>query len=165
MVVMSRKAYDQQLRVIGQSLEARDIDVFELKSEGDRYVIKSTIRKVPSLMARIRDWRERMHGQSLAPSNNYSRIDIERLEREGRSKRRSPDRLPDFYSVSNTLRTVGSYLESKQAELLEIQKRPLSVTLLYRDKDGHPEFEERSIASFYNLFLTLHGKRRKANPR
>lgn len=162
---MNRKAYDQQLRVIGQALEARGIDVFDLKSEGDRYVIKGGARKVPSLMARIRDWRERMHGQPLVASNSYSRFDIERLEREARSKRRNRDRLPDFYSVSNTLRTVGSYLDAKQAELLEIQKNPLSVTLVYRDKDGHPEFEERSIASFYNLFLTLHGKRRKSDSR
>ncbi len=162
---MNRKAYDQHLRVIGQALEARGIEVFDLKSDGDRYVIKGEARKIPTLMARIRDWRERMHGQPVATSNSYSRFDIERLEREARSKRRKHDRLPDFYSVSNTLRTVGSYLDSKQAELLEIQKSALSVTLVYRDKDGHPEFEERSIASFYNLFLKLHGKRRKADPR
>jgi hypothetical protein len=160
-----RKGYDRQLRVIGQALESRGIDVFELKSEGDRYLIKSTTGKVPSLLARIRDWRERLHGESLLGRNIYSRLDIERLEREGRSRRRNPDRLPDFYSVSNTLRTVGSYLDAKQAELLEIQKTPLSLSLLYQDKDGHPEFEERSIASFYNLFLRLHGKRRKASAR
>ena len=162
---MNRKAYDQELRVIGQALEAKGIDVFELKSEGDRYIVKGNTRKVSSLIGKIRDWRERIHGESLAGSNSYSHLDIERLERAGRSKRRNPDRLPDFYSVSNTLRTVGSYLDAKQGELLEIQKRPLSVTLLYQDKDGHPEFEERSIASFYNLFLALHGKRRKSNVR
>jgi hypothetical protein len=53
-------------------------------------------------------------------------------------------------------------LDSQGAELLEIQKRSLSVTLLYRNKHGHPDFEERNIASFYNLFLDLHGKREKS---
>lgn len=42
-----------------------------------------------------------------------------------------------------------------------MQKRQLSVTILARNKDGHPEMEERSIASFYDLFLRLHDKRGK----
>ncbi len=45
--------------------------------------------------------------------------------------------------------------------LLELQKRQLSLTLLSHNKDGHPEMEERSIASFYDLFLRLHDKRGK----
>ena len=76
-----------------------------------------------------------------------------------------PNRLPDFYSLPNTLRTVGHYLELKGSELLEMQKRQLSLTLLSRNKDGHPEIEERSIASFYNLFLRLHDKRGKPQNR
>jgi len=53
----------------------------------------------------------------------------------------------------------------KGAELLELQKRQLSLTLLSRNKDGHPEMEERSIASFYDLFLELHDRRGKPRKR
>jgi hypothetical protein len=49
----------------------------------------------------------------------------------------------------------------KGAELLELQNRQLSLTLLSRNKDGHPEMEERSVASFYDFFLKLHDKRGK----
>ena len=154
-----RKTYDRELRVIGQSLEARRVNVFELKTEGDQYVVRGDPEKDPSLMAKLRDWGERIRGQALASSITYGPSDLEQLEQKGRSQRARPNRLPDFYSLSSTLRTVGSYLDQKGADLLEIHKRPLSLTLLYQNQYGHPDVEERSIASFYNLFIDLYGKR------
>jgi len=96
---------------------------------------------------------------------SFTRQDLEQLERQGRAQRKHSNRLPDFYSLPNTLRTVGHYLELKGAELLELQKSQLSLTLLSRNKDGHPEMEERSIASFYDLFLELHDRRGKPRKR
>ena len=159
----SRKSYDHQLRAIGQSLEARRINTFELKVEGERYIVRGDPEKDPSLKARLRDWKERIRGQSLGSPISYADADLDLLERQGRSQRNKLKRLPDFYSLSNTLRTVGAYLDQKSAELLEIHKRPLSMTLLYQNQNGHPDVEERSIASFYNLFLDLYGKRGKKN--
>jgi hypothetical protein len=57
------------------------------------------------------------------------------------------------------LRTIGAYLDSREVELLELQKRRISITLLYRDKAGHEREEDRAISSFYRLFLELYGKR------
>jgi hypothetical protein len=153
------KACNQHLRAIGQSLEAKRITVFELKNQSERYVVRGVPEKTANLSARLRDWRNRMQGATHEASLNYGTGEIERLDREGRSKRAKPYRLPDFYSLPNTLRTVGSYLDLNNAELLELHKTPLSVTLLYQNESGHPNMEERSIASFYNFFLTLHAKR------
>jgi hypothetical protein len=44
---------------------------------------------------------------------------------------------------------------------LEIHKRQLSLTILSRNAAGHPDYEERTIASFYDLFLRLHDRRGK----
>ena len=159
--VRSGNVYDQHLRAIGQSIEIKRISVFELKNESGRYVVRGVPEKNANLLARFRDWRNRMQGASHETPINYATGEIERLEMEGRSKRAKADRLPDFYSLPNTLRTVGSYLNSKNAELLELHKSPLSVTLLYHNENGHPNMEERSIASFYNLFVALHGKRNR----
>ena len=156
-------SYDQQLRAIGQSLEAQRINGFELKRRGDQYVVNGKPEKETSLLAVLREWQKRLRSEGLISSLTYAGQDIESLERQGRSKRSKNNRLPDFYSLSNTLRTLGSYLDLQGAELLEIQKRALSVTLLYRNKHGNPDFEERSIASFYNLLVDLHGKRGKAH--
>jgi len=155
----SGNVYDQHFRAIGQSIEIKRISIFELKNESGRYVVRGVPDKNANLLARFRDWRNRMQGASHETRINYATGEIERLEMEGRSKRAKADRLPDFYSLPNTLRTVGSYLNSKNAELLELHKSPLSVTLLYHNENGHPNMEERSIASFYNLFVALHGKR------
>ena len=154
--------YHHQLRAIGQSLEAQRINIFDLKCRGEQFVVNGKPEKETSLLAALRDWQKRMRSQGLSSSLIFVSHDIENLDRQGRARWAKYNRLPDFYSLPDTLRTVGVYLELQGAELLEIQKRSLSVTLLYRNKHGHPDFEERSIASFYKLFLDLHGKRGKA---
>ena len=155
----SGNGYDQHLRAIGQSLDNKRITVFELKADAERYVVRGVPEKDSRLLPRLRDWRNRMQGASKETSLAFATADIERLDNQGRLNRTKRHRLPDFYSLPNSLRTVGSYLDSKNAELLELHKSPLSVTLLYRNEKGHPNMEERSIASFYNLFVALHGKR------
>ena len=156
----SGNGYDQHLRAIGQSLDNKRITAFELRADAERYVVRGVPEKDSRLVARLRDWRNRMQGASKETSLSYGTAEIERLENESRLNRKKRDRLPDFYSLPNTLRTVGSYLDTKNAELLELHKTSLSVTLLYQNENGHPNMEERSIASFYNLFVALHGKRR-----
>lgn len=158
----ARIPYDHQLRAIGQSLEAQRINVFELKQRGNFFVVNGKPEKETSLLGALREWQKRLRSEGLNSSLTYAGRDIENLDRQGKARRATPNRLPDFYSLPNTLRTLGFYLESQEAELLEMQKRSLSVSLLYRNKHGHPNFEERSIASFYNLFLDLHGRRGKA---
>jgi hypothetical protein len=154
-------SYGQQLRSIGQSLESQRIRIFELTCRGDRFVVKGEPEKETSVLAALRQWQQRRRRDGLNGSLTFTRQDLEQLERQGRAQRKHSNRLPDFYSLPNTLRTVGHYLELKGAELLELQKRQLSLTLLSRNKDGHPEMEERSIASFYDLFLELHDRRGK----
>jgi hypothetical protein len=156
----SGNGYDQHLRAIGQSLDNKRITAFELKADAERYVVRGVPEKDSRLLPRLRDWRNRMQGASKETSLVFGTAEIDRLDNEGRLNRTKRHRLPDFYSLPNTLRTVGSYLDSKNAELLELHKSPLSVTLLYQNENGHPNMEERSIASFYNLFVALHGKRK-----
>jgi len=161
-LMAAKISYDRQLRAIGQSLEAQRINIFELKYLGDHFVVNGKPEKETSLLAALRDWQKRLRSEGLISSLTYASQDIRSLEGQGAAKRVRSDRLPEFYSVSNTLRTLGSYLELQGAELLEIHKRVLTVTLLYRNRHGFTDLEERSIASFYHLFLHLHGKRGSA---
>jgi hypothetical protein len=155
------RSYDHHLRAIGQSLESKRITAFEVKAQGESYLVRGTPEKTESLLGRLRNWRERMTKGSPADDVTYEIGELDRLEQEGRSQRAKAGRLPDFYSLPNTLRTLGCYLNAKDAELLELHKNPLSVTLLYKTRDGHPNMEERSVASFYNFFVNLHGRRNK----
>jgi len=148
------------LRAIGQALETRRISTFELKKQDSYYTVRGKPERDRSLFAILTKWR-RMGRVRDAVTVTITPPDIERLDRQGTAKRAKADRLPDFYSVSNTLRTIGSYLDLKGAQLLEIHKGVLSVTMLYEDNEGHPKLEERTVASFYNLFVALHGQRGK----
>ena len=154
----SRPQYDQELRAIGQALEAQGISVFEMKRDSDGYVITGAPEKPNSLIDAFRQFRK--HGWNTGPLTlNLGRQEILRLEWRGCSRRRNPDALPDFYSVSNLLRTIGAHLDRKNAELLGLEKRPLSLTLLYQTGDGHPHVEDRTIASFYDTFIDQYGRR------
>jgi len=153
------KPYDEDLRSIGQALEAKNINVFELKRVADRYMVQGMPEQTGSLGSKRRPWYRRLRAGSGAESLSLGSADVARLSQAGRAKRSKPRRLPDFYTVSNTLRTVGAYLDAKGVELVELHKRPISITLAYRDKKGREYGEDRAISSFYNLFLELYGKR------
>lgn len=153
--------YDRDLRAIGQELEIRGITVFEIKNQPGRYVVRGTPDKPGSLIASMRRWARK--GESDADTLNYGAQQIEEIERRGKKKRVKPGRLPDFYNLSNTLRTLGAYLNSQDAQLLELHKRPLTVTLLYENRQGHPHMEDRTIASFFDVFVERHGKRSRTN--
>lgn len=157
-----RNTYDQQLRTIGQSLEAQRISQFELRRQGERFVVSGEPEKERSLLATLRNWQKQARREGLNASLNFSSADIEELDRQGRAQRSQANRLPDFHRLPNALRTVGSYLDQKGARLVELHKHQLSIAILSQNQAGHPEFEERSIASFYDLFVRLHGRRGKA---
>ena len=150
--------YNHELRAIGQALEAQGILTFELKAQVGRYVVSGAPEKPESLVAALRHWR-RNSWQGRPRTVTYTAQDITTLEKKGQARRAANGQLPDFYNVSNILRTVGAYLDVKNARLLEIQKRPLTLTLMYQTTGGHPFVEDRTIASFYKIFTELHGRR------
>lgn len=156
-----KKSYDHQLRTIGQSLEAQRIHIFRLQLQGERFVVAGEPDEETSLLAKLRNWQKRNRSEGMNSSLTFTSQDIEQLDRQGRAQRSKTNRLPDSHSLANTLRTVGAHLKSKGAQLIELQKQELSITILARNHAGHPEFEERTIASLYDLFLREHEKRGK----
>jgi hypothetical protein len=160
MVTTSR--YAEDLRCVGQALEARDIVDFKLKRLADLYVIQGEPEQGRSLRSKVRQWIWRLSSTSSNEQIIFHPADIERLSQAGRAKRSTPGELTNFRSISNILRTIGAYLDASELELVELQKRRISVTLCYRDKGGQKREEVRTISSFYRLFLELCGKRGKA---
>lgn len=150
--------YDQELRALGQALEAQGISVFEMKKGLGRYLVNGTPEKPGSLLGALRQLQKQ--GWKNGPVTlNLGPADLAGIERQGRTRRKSPDSLPDFYNLSNMLRTVGAYLDGRNAELLGMQKQPLTMTLLYQSGNGHPHVEDRTIASFYEIFVDQYGRR------
>jgi hypothetical protein len=152
--------YSEALRSIGQALEAQEVGAFELKVISSRYVIQDVWRKeVPSAMRR---WFRK------EPRLVFTVADVKKLSEAGRAQRSQSGRLTDFKSLANLLRTIGAFLDFEGLELLALEKRAISLTLAWRDKDGNEHQEDRTVASFYRTFLELcqrRSERRGAQPR
>ena len=96
------KSYRQQLRSIGQSLEAQRINIFELTCRGDRFVVKGEPEKETSMLGALRQWQQRRRSDGLNASLTFTNQDIDQLDRQGRAHRSRSNRLPDFYRLPNT---------------------------------------------------------------
>lgn len=151
--------YARQLRGIGQSLEAQRIEVFELTYQERRYTVRGAPEKETSLLAALRHWQKQLRNQGMTAALTYTDQDLAELDQQGSARRSQSHRLPDFHSLPNTLRTVGGYLEGKNAELIKLNKKQLSITILSRNQAGYPELEERSLGSLYEVFLRSHAQR------
>jgi hypothetical protein len=158
---VATSVYNRELRAVGQALEARGISTFELKSRLGQYLVSGKPDKPQSVMEALRQLRNN-NWRLIERTMTFTLQDINELEMKGKSRRKAAGRLPDFYNVSNILRTVGAYLDGINARLVEIQKRPLTLTLLYQTSGGYPEMEDRTIVSFYETFIDLHGQRARA---
>jgi hypothetical protein len=155
--------YNRSLRAIGQVLETHQLNAFDLTRKDKFYLVRGQPEGGTVLQALLRKWERQSRKGKGFFEQKYDPQDIELLQRQGRAKRQGGRRLPDFYRLPNVLRTVGAYLDMKNARLLQVSKQDLNLTILYETKEGHPELEERTIASFYNLFLHLHQSRQRLN--
>jgi hypothetical protein len=154
-------AYDRALRAIGQALEGQEFKVVNVKSSGENYIVSGDPAKVSGLQALLATWQGQHLRRKGAFQISYTLKDIARLEYEGRARRSTPNKTPDFNSLSTFLRTVGAYLDRKGARLPQVHKSDKTVTILYQAEQGHPEIEERTVASFHHLFSEMHRKRKK----
>jgi len=158
----SEISYGEDFRSIGQALEAKNVRSFELKRLGDWYILQGVPSGDRSLRSKLHKFKLRFRSGSDAESLILALSDVEELSQKGKARRFRPGRMPDFRKLSNALRTIGLYLESKQAKLIELQVRPLTITLSYKDNDGQQQVEDRTIRSFHSLFLDLCEKREEA---
>jgi hypothetical protein len=154
------RRYAEELRAIGQALAAANVTGFELYSVPAGYFVKDLREEAPSSASIMWNW---LRGQPNSKIDfvtyGFELRDVEELCERGRARRRNPGQIPRFRDPSNILRTIGAYIDGKQAELLEVHKRPISVTVAYRDRSGREYREDRPVSSFQNLFAELCARR------
>jgi hypothetical protein len=154
------RRYAEELRAIGQALAAANVTGFELYSVPAGYFVKDLREEAPSSTSIIWNWLRRQPNNKIDfVTYGFELRDVEELSKRGRARRRNPGQIPRFRDPSNILRTIGAYIDGKQAELLEVHKRPISVTVAYRDRSGREYREDRPVSSFQNLFAELCARR------
>jgi len=148
-------SYEEELRVIGQTLESKGISVFEITCLPERYVIHAVPHPSGSASKKLLAFL-RSSSNSETYSFILSSVEIKRHAKS--AKPSTSESLDSFRRASNVLGTVGAYLDLKRAELFELELRPISLSLWYRDRAGNEQQEDRAVSSFYNLFIELQRK-------
>jgi hypothetical protein len=152
-------SYALALRSIGQSLEAQQIKDFDLAAVETGFVVREN---KPRYLKWRRMIRPNGKGQALDLSDvHYSVDDIARLDQSGRERRRTAAQTPDFYLLSQTLRTVGGLVDRRGFRLLELCRRGSKLTLRLEQPGGCSLLEMHTIPALHNIFISMFFDRQK----
>jgi len=92
----------------------------------------------------------------------YSVEELKRQDEELKEPRTDVNTTPEPYSLSNTLRTVGAFLDRKpDAKLLFASNRGQEVVILYETNGGVRHLEEYPISGIYEFWIKEYVKRKK----
>jgi hypothetical protein len=171
--------YAQLLRAIGQALEVLKFGTFAMEFAGGDFLVRgsATVSTEQEAARMIRDrvlkfvW-EAIPGEE-APAEiefamstwpaeldlRYTSEDMDRLEQEGKAKRQNAAGVPDIASLSQLLRTIGAYVEKKNARLVKISRYGESLVIRYNTVGGERREETVSAASLYEFWVQLYLQR------
>ena len=174
--------YSRILRVIGQKIEPLRPGTYEVVCYGNCYLVRCRVKedsqgkkeeekKVRGLAAFLRLWREPENpttrenpneGTSMNVEFLYSLEELSRQDEERKEPRRDPNAMPDPYSLSNTLRSVGEFLDRKpDSKLLFASSHGQEIVILYETKDGARNLEQYPISTLYEFQVKAYVKRKK----
>lgn len=152
-------SYALALRAIGQSLEAHQTKDFDLSALETGFVV---CENKPRYLKWRRTIRRNGNGKALDLSDvHYSVDDIAKLDQSGKERRRTTAQTPDFYALSQTLRTVGGFVDRRGLRLLELGRRGSKLTLRLEQPEGRSFVETHTVASLHNIFVGMFFDRQK----
>jgi hypothetical protein len=157
-------SYSQVLRVIGQSLEERGVQDFSLAWRDEEFVVRG--KRIAPLEQR---WVNKLLGQkTVRVARNielhYGLQSVLWLQIRGESMRKDPNKTPDYFRLSQTLRTVGSYFDKRGMPILSLRRSGEMLYLELQERSGKKRVEEHSIGSFENYFLRTYLRGREEKP-
>jgi len=144
--------YASALRCIGQSLERRGLKSFDIRVEGQTYLVDCGYQEPPS---------------QTPVSLRFGLTDLEDLERLGESKRgESMPTTQEFINQVQIFRTIGAFLDKNDARLLRLtnndgkaKEAPFKVE--YITRDGDHVVDDRAGAAVYDMCVQMYKQRGK----
>jgi hypothetical protein len=145
----SRHVYSRILRTIGQALEKRHIDLFDLRCYRDEYLLQCGDPTPPHL--------------SLVELR-YTLADLDHLDLDARDNRASSFKLVNFEGLPEILRALGRRVEERDGRLLRISNSESSssdgvIQLEYQTRDGERHMEELHMASVEDYAIRMYKER------
>ena len=142
----TRYTYSKALRTIGQELEKRGIDLFELRCRRADYTIEYSDPKPP-------------HTRLL--EIYLSGEEIRSLDLDAARQRGGSFRLVTFDRLPEILRALGRYVETKGGEMLRISTTASTperdaMRLEYEARDGRIEAEELTTSAIADIAMRMY---------
>lgn len=148
---MPAESYSEILRVIGQDLEIRGLKAFDIRDEGDRICVQCGYQVPPA---------------ATPVTLYYTPRDIEELKPQGAEKRGQSSKPEDFFTISQTLRAIGGYVDQKKARFLRLSNNDcpgadVVFRIEYETRERERLVEDRSGSGIYDLCVNMYKRRRK----
>ena len=149
----SRYDHSKALRVIGQELVKRGIDLFELRCLRSEYYLQCGDPTPPYL--------------GLVELS-FSDDDVTSLELAASSQRGGTFKFVDFEGLPELLRAAGRFIEDKEGMLLRISntESPFdydTLRLEYESRDGRNHVEEVPITELADVAKQMYKQRSRGN--
>jgi hypothetical protein len=173
--------YARHLRVIGQDLEGLRLEAFNLECTGDTYLIwsrpgatgledgalsrlsKNRLQKLWKNKSRTHSYGQEelvtLSSSMQVKRYRYSLRDIDRMERESRSRRYHKPGVTDGHSLSQLLRTVGAIVGQRHQRLLGISWQDFSVSVVVETSKGQREIDVFRPDNLYDLWVRMYLRR------
>jgi hypothetical protein len=147
----------QSLRAIGQALDKRKIRSCHVIRNCENFLVQ--VKNGTPFQQR---YRAGLIKQRRRPIKiHFTLFDIYRHEQQARCKRKNPHGTPDFYSLPQVMRTVGEYLDCKNATLNSLYLDGIHLTIRYESEHGHKILEHHTIPALYDFFVHMYLRRKR----
>lgn len=148
---MPRMSHVTALRCIGQDIERRGLKSFDIRLEGDEYVVSGGYQPPPS---------------DLPVNIRYTIEDIEELDRIGAEQRGGATAPGEFLNAIQILRSIGGYLDKHKAKLVRLSniEAPGSDPLYkveYLNAQGDRVIDDRAGTAIYDMCVAMYKQRGK----
>lgn len=144
----------RELRAVGQALEQLHVRNFNLRRAGKAYLIWQRDSAPPATKPPLK-----RAPVSPAPNYRLSRDDIERIERDGKSRRSQYFHPVNGHKLSHLLRTLGAQVERRGQRLLGVTWRDDAVSVVVETRPGRRHVEQIRTEILYDLWVRMYLRR------
>ena len=171
-ITLRDACYAEELRAIGNALEARGVISVEVAVEGDDYRVRAEIdqskKADSSFGASVKQFllrfgsllRTKKQPTARAIELRYGAEEIQKLIQDGVARRLDSHAVPDPFSLSQILRQTGAYLDGLYpATLVRFVLRDRWITIHYKDGSGQLKELKQDIQFFYDYWVKMYLRR------
>jgi hypothetical protein len=139
------------LRVIGQDLEIRGIKAFDIRAEGDKILVQCGYQMPPA---------------ATPVTLSYTPRDLREMRPQGEEKRGQALERRDFFTLSQTLRAIGGFVDEQKARLIRLSNNDFTgadvvFRIEYETRAGERLIDNRSGSAIYDLCVNMYKRRGK----